>query len=206
MEIKEYFQILKRNWILIVATITIFCLVAFLVTEKQPYNYQSSSAIEIIRYQTQRQADVPYFQYNNYYANQAAAAVSDNIISWLSSASTVAEIYQRAGYPLPTASIRALSKTFTVQKKITTSAVIDISYSSKDREKAIKLIKTASELVKERVEQQNSSDTSSILSVRVNEPVSIAEPKPIGLNTGIAGFAGLLVALGIVSIREALRK
>jgi capsular polysaccharide biosynthesis protein len=206
MEIKEYFQILRRNWILIVATIIVFCLVAFFVTEKQPYNYQSSSAIEIIRYQSQSQADVPYFQYNNYYANQAAAAVSDNIIGWLSSASTVAEIYQRAGYPLPAASIRALSKTFTIQKKIGTSAVIDVSYSSKNQEQAITLIKTASEVVKERVEQQNKSDTSSILSVRVNEPVSIAEPKPTGLNTSIAGFAGLLVALGIVSIREALKK
>lgn len=206
MEIKEYFQVLRRNWILIVVTIIVFCLVAFLVTKRQPYNYQASSAIEIVRYQTQRQADVLYFQYDNYYANQAASAVSDNAIGWLSSASTVAEIYQKAGYPLPTANIRNLGKTFTLQKKVSTSAVIDVAYSSRDQEQARNLIKTASEVVKERVEQQNKNDTSSVLSVRVNEPVSIADPKLTGLNTAIAGFVGLLMALGIVSIREALKK
>jgi capsular polysaccharide biosynthesis protein len=206
MEIKEYLQILKRNLLFLTLILVVFVGVAWTMTEIKATNYRGSSAFEIIRVPSLKQSDVSYFQFDNFYASQVASSVSDNMIGWLASASTVSDIYQRAGYDVPDTSLKALSSTFTATKKKDTAAVVDISYSSTDKEKATRLIKSATETLKSKVSNYNEVDSSAVLITKSSDPVVIPEPKATMVNSLIAGFIGLVVALGLISIREALKK
>lgn len=206
MEIKEYFEVLKKNLWLLLIIIIVFVGAAWAMTASKAPIYKGSAGFEIIRVPSQKQADVSYFQYDNYYASEVAASVTDNMIGWLASASTVADIYEKSGYELPNTSLKALGTTFTATKKKDSAAVIDISYSSADKQKASKLIKAATEVLRTKVDDYNQADTSAVFITKSSEPVVIAEPKSTVINSLIAGFMGLVIALGIISIREALKK
>ncbi|MCX6809370.1 MAG: Wzz/FepE/Etk N-terminal domain-containing protein [Candidatus Berkelbacteria bacterium] len=206
MDIKDYINMLKKNAVFILIITAVFALIAAMFTSSKPFSYQASTAIEISRFQSQKQSDVAYFQFDNFYAAEVAAAVSDNMIGFLSTASTVEQIYQRAGYEVPTSDLKGLGKTFTVKKKISTSAVIDVSYADKDQAKAGALIKTAADVIKTKVEQYNKNDSSAFFVANSDSPVIVKAPKPIAINAIIAGFIGLVLSWGIASIREALKK
>ena len=206
MDIKDYVNMLKKNAIFILIVTAIFAIVASIYTNSKPFSYQASTAVEISRFQSLKQSDVPYFQFDNFYAAEVASAVSDNMVGFLSTASTVEQIYQKAGYDIPSSDLKGLSKTFTVKKKISTSAVIDISYADKDEAKANALIKTAADVIKTKVEQYNKNDSSAFFVANSDLPVIVKAPKPIAINAIIAGFIGLVLSWGIASVREALKK
>lgn len=205
MEVKDYVKFLSRNSVSIIAITLLFTIVAYILTVTRPDTYQSSASLEVTRIEANPQSETPYFQYDNYYSYQTASAVSDNLIGWIESAATVAQIYERAGYEIPNANIRNLSKTFTTTKTVGTSAVISITYSSKDKEQAQKMISTATEVLKEKVEAYNDLSSQNTFSVQYSNPVTVTAPKMEGLNTVIAAFVGLLVAIGTTSIREAIK-
>ncbi len=205
MEIKDYYQILKKNLWLILSITAIFGLVAYLVTASAKPTYQSSVAIEIARQQSQPQTDVNYYQYENYYSQASSSYISSNVIDSLSSASTVAKIFETAGYSLPTGDVKELGKTFTIRKKPETSTVVDVSYSSKDRDQAEKIMLAASQVVQDKITSYDKTDLSGKFVARTDQPVVITVPKQTAINTIIAAFLGLIVSLGIVSIREAIK-
>ena len=132
MEVKDYIRFLSKNYIAVIIITLTFALITYLITIAQPNTYQSSASLEVIKLETKPQSETPYFQYDNYYSYQAASAASDNLIGWIESAATVAQVYNKAGYQIPSANIKDLSKTFTATKTVGTSAIVSISYSSKD--------------------------------------------------------------------------
>jgi len=206
MEFSDYIAILKKNILLMLALGIVLGLVAFFATSKQPTSYQATSALEILRDQTQKQSDVAYYQYDNYYNVQVSANLSDNLVGWLAAPSTVAEIFRGAGYDVPSGDLRDLGKIFTVKKKISTSSVIDVSYVSTDSDKAESLMKAAMTNLKGKVEQYNKSDNSSKFSVSISEPVVIIAPKQLTINTVVAVIVGLLIGTGIAFARESTKK
>lgn len=205
MEIKDYIRFLAKNYILIIAITLLFAVATYIISVIRPDTYQSSASIEVTRFESEPQTDVPYYQYDNYYAYQTASVASDNMIGWASSAATTAEIYKRAGYDIPSVSLKELAKTFTAVKDVSTSAVISLSYSSSDQEKSARMIETATKVLKEKVEAYNKVTDQNTFTVQTSTPVTIAAPKMEALNTVIAAFIGFLIALGSVSIREAIK-
>jgi len=205
MEIKDYYIILKRNLSLIILITIIFALVAFFFTNYQKPTYQSSIAFEVSRVPSLKQSDVDYYQYENYYSSVVSASLATNLSDWLISPSTVTDIFNKSGYPLPTDDIKGLSKVFTVSKKQEASSLITASYSSADQEQARRIIATAGQSLKDRVDEYNQAEASAKYITRVDSPVVIAAPKKILLNTLIATFLGFVISLGIVSIKEALK-
>lgn len=206
MEFSAFMQIFKKNiWIFLVVVI-VFGVVAFAFTYQKPATYQATSAMEVARSQTQKQSQVPYYEYDNYYNVQVSAGLSDNLVGWLAAPSTVAQIYKNAGYDIPKAKLTDLSKVFTVKKKVASSSVLDVSYTSPDPDKAQNLIKAAMDDLKSKVEQYNKADDSAKFSVNVSDPVVIISPKPTAINTVIAIVIGLLVSVGIAFGKESLKK
>lgn len=205
MEIKDYYLVLKKNIWLIISITIVFALVAYIFTALQKPSYQSSIALEIDRLPAQAQSDVNYYQYDNFYSSAVSASLANNMLDWLASASTVTSIFERAGYPLPTSDIKGLSKTFTVGKKQDTSSVVSISYSSVDRNQAIKIIASASEVMKEKIDDYNKTDSSAKFITRSDQPIVVSAPKQILLNIIITAFLGFVISLGVVSAKEALK-
>ncbi len=205
MEIKDYYLILKKNIWLIVLITVVFGVVSYIMTATGKPTYQSSVAIEISRQQSQQQKDVSYYQYENYYSQASSTFISSNISDSLTSASTVAKIFETAGYPTPPGSVKDLGKTFTVRKKQESSTVVDVSYSSKNREQAEKVISAAAQVVQDKINDEGKNDLSGKFIARSDQPVVVTVPKQTTINTIIAVFLGLFVSLGIISIREAIK-
>jgi capsular polysaccharide biosynthesis protein len=205
MEIKDYYLILKRNLFLLIIVTLLFGVVAYLFTNYQKPTYQSSIAIEISRIPALSQSQVDYYQFDNYYTSTVAAQLATNISDWIISPSTVTEVFQQAGYPLPTGDLKGLTKVFTVSKKQESSSVITASYSSSDQTQAEKIISAAGEAVKENIDEYNKAESAGKFLARASEPVVIANPKKTGLNTVIALFLGFVISLGIISLKEALK-
>lgn len=206
MDIADYITIIRKNIALIISTTIIFVAISLGVTWQRPVSYQSSVAIEVTRYQVQSQRDVDYFQYDNFYNTQVATTFANNLVGWAAAASIVAQTYESAGYELPKASLRDLGKTFTAKKKTDGSSVVDISYSSKDSQKAEKMIVAISEVLKEKIENSNSADSSAKFSVLTSDPVVIASPKTYTLNSIIAGLFGLFISISLSFLRESLKR
>jgi capsular polysaccharide biosynthesis protein len=205
MEIKDYYLILKKNLGLLIIITLLFGLVAYLFTTYQKPTYQSSISIEVSRIPALSQSQVDYYQFDNYYTSTVAAQLATNISDWLISPSTVTKIFEKAGYQPPTGDLKGLSKVFTVSKKQETSSVITASYSSSDQAQADKVIAAAGESVKENIDEYNKTESAGKFLVRPSDPVVIATPKNVVLNTVIALFLGFVISLGIISLREALK-
>lgn len=206
MNLAEYINILKKNLIFIILLTLIFVGVTILVTWKKSTVFQSSSAIEITRYQTLKQSEVEYFQYDNFYNTQVATTFANNLVGWAGAPSIVAQTYKEAGYDVPSVSLRDLGKTFTAKKKSEGSSVVDITYSSKDQVKAEKMISSLTLILKEKIEDNNQTDSSAKFNVNLSNPVIIASPKMYALNSVIAGLFGLFIAIGYSFVKESLKK
>jgi capsular polysaccharide biosynthesis protein len=206
MEIADYLAMIKKNIGVFVVLIVLFGGLTGYLTAVQKPTYQTSIAVDITRHQSQKQTDVSYFQYDNYYNTQAAGAISNNIAGWFSSASVVSEIFVTAGYERPEGSLKDIGKIFTAKKKVADSSVIDISYSSDDSVKADKLIKRAGEIVKSKIAEYNRTDSSGSFDVFVSDPVVVETPKMVALNSIIAAIIGLFLAFSYASIKESLKK
>jgi len=206
MDIADYLAIIKRNLAVIISCVILFVAAALLVTWQRPVSYQSSVAVEVTRYQLQSQAEVSYFQYDNFYNTQVATTFANNLVGWAAAPSIVAQTYKDAGYELPNVGLRDLGKTFTAKKKTDGSSVVDINYTSQDSQKAQKMIITLSDVLKEKIEKSNSADASARFSVLTSDPVVIANPKTYALNSIIAGLFGLFIAVSFSFLRESLKK
>lgn len=206
MDIRDYYEIIKKNIAYILLITIVFAAVAMIATIRKAPVFQSSATIEITKSAGNSQANVPYYQYDNYYSVQAASALSDNIIGLANGPATVAEIFQKSGYDLPTGDLKALSKVFTAKKYVTTSGVIELSYSSENQQMAKDLINAATSVLKDKISQYNTTDNNGKFAILTGSPVIIEAPKATALNTVIAAFVGLFVSLGLVFFREALKR
>lgn len=205
MEVRDYIKFLSKNCLMIFLITLAFAAVTYIVSVTKPPTYQSSASLEVSRFEKKSQGEVSYFQYDNYYSYQTASAASDNLIGWIMSAATVAEIYEKAGYSVPNTSLKDLAKTFTAVKVVGTSAVVSISYSAQDKDKSIKIVSTATDVLKGKVENYNNVSDQNVFSVQSSDPFTVIAPKMEVLNTIIAVFIGLLLAIGTASVREAIR-
>lgn len=206
MDFTEYLNVFKKNWILIIVFMVIFGALAFVLTNRQATTYQSSIALEVNKQQDVKQSNVSYYQYDNYYNVQAAAAFSDNIVGWMTAPSTAAEIFKDAGYDLPKGDLVSLGKEFVAKKNLATSSVVNITYSSTDPDKAEKLIKTAAKTMSDKVSQFNTTESGAKFSVFTSDPVVVVVPKQTTVNTVVAVIVALLLCTGISFARESLKK
>jgi len=206
MEFHDYYALLKKNLAVLVTTTLLFGVVAAIFTIKQKTTYQTSMTIDISRHQNQKQSDVNYFQYDNYYTSQVASALADNATSWLSSPSIVSSIFTKAGYEAPEGSLKDMAKIFTAKKKVASSSAIDLSYVSDDKQKSETLIKQAGETVSDRVSNYNKTDTSGKFETYLSDPIIVETPKSVTLNTIIAALIGLFLALSFAVVKESLKK
>lgn len=202
---KDYYIVFKKSiWLVLFVTV-VFAVVSYLMTLSQKPMYQSSVAILIDRVPSRAQNEVEYYQYDNFYSQAVSASLSSSLIDWLSSASTTAKIFETANYPLPNDDVRALAKVFTVSKKQEASSVVNISYSSKDKVQAERIISAAAEVLQEKVTEYSKNDSSAKFITGSDQPVVISAPKQFTINVLIATFLGFVISLGLVSIREALK-
>ena len=204
MELREYLKIFQKNISLILACAVLVGTAAFVYTFRQPVTYETAGNITVVPKSAGELKNV--YEYDGYYALQAAASFTTTITSWLGSPDTVSEIYQKAGLDVGNQSAKALSK-FVKTTPIANSFSLKYQLSTTEKEKTSKLAKAATDVVKEKTTSFNQK-TSSKLNFEINsdEPIIIENKPPVTLYTIAGTLAGFVLGLFLALLREYFKK
>lgn len=151
MEFREYYKILRSNPSIVIYTIVIFVVTAYIWSNRQGEFYSASLNLNISRVETQNSAD---YRYDQFYRLQADEKIADAVEQWLKSPGTVSEILNKAGINVSSKSIRDLSKNFRAEK--ISSVTVNVRYLSSSEEEAKKISSAVSAIIDERIKSLNS--------------------------------------------------
>lgn len=195
MELRIFFKLIKRYWlgIFLITLSTTIGAVGFSL--KKPVGYDVAVGV-VTGYENNQKENNAFYQFDGFYASQAAERFSQVILGVLKSASTTKEIYDTAGIPLEDVSIKALSQVFKPQKR--TERVIEVNYSAPNPEEAEKLGKALATVMNIQAEIETKGSKEGSFKVLTSPPVILkASPNTfIWAFLGMAG--GLFLALSIV--------
>jgi len=202
MELRIFLSLIKQYWLGIVLVTLCTTLGAVGFSLKKPVAYDVAVGI-VTGYENNQKENNAFYQFDGFYASQAAERFSQVILGVLKSASTTKEIYDTAGIPLEDVSIKALSQVFKPQKR--TERVIEVDYSASSPEEAGKLGKALATVMNIQAEIETKGSKEGSFKVLTSAPVILkASPNTlIWALLGVAGglFLALFTILGIAYFR-----
>lgn len=191
----QFLKILRRELGKILVIVVIFAGVTFLIAKTQPPVYEAATTVSVNPKTLLKQAEVNFYLYDNYYAIQATGFIADTISAWVQSPGIVAQIYDRAGQPLPQGDTQKLSRIFATKKETEKVNVLTISTTGEDATQIKKLIETASQVVQDEIAKLNKAQTTTQFDTNFTPPVVITLPSKNLIYAAIAGIIGFLLAL-----------
>ncbi len=169
MELKEYIQIIKKQYFLVIAIIIVTVLIAegyFIFRQK---DYNTSLLINITRTGTQETTD---FRYDDFYRLQADEKFTETLVQWLKSPRVVLDILDEAGVDTKDMNLRKLSKAIRPEKM--SSQVILISYVSQDSQTAKKISQSIVNVISKKTEDLNEDQKNNTwFKIISNDPVIV---------------------------------
>jgi len=205
MEQDTFFIILRKRTSIFLLTVIILTLGTYIFTAKQKPTYQAIATVVVSRQSAVEQQKVSYYLYDNYYTIGASGLLTDTILSWLVSPSTVVEIYQKAQVPMPHKNASKLSKIFTTKKQVSTSNVAEFSLINSNKDHATKISQTALALMKEKVPQFGQENNAPFQISTYGPEILTLSPQVL-LNTVVAFIASILLGLFFVFLAESFSK
>ena len=171
MELREYFKIIGRHWLVFLLSIIVLTLGTFLYLKMQPKTYLASTTLTVNKASAVKQSQVSYYIYDNYYNVQSSQLFSQIVTSWFSSPSVVSEIYDKAGVVVPDVAQSKLSKTFKALRQ--EPATINVMLVSANRDDTGKLIDAAATVMQEKTNELARTDKENVYDiVKFNSVVS----------------------------------
>ncbi|MFH1235377.1 MAG: hypothetical protein V1685_00360 [Parcubacteria group bacterium] len=154
-----------------------------------PVKFDTSISFSIDRVSIQ---ETSAYQYDGYYAIQAADLFSQTILSWFLTPSVLLEIYDYADIDPGLTTIEELTTRFKAKKYSAQNVVV--RYVERDRATAEKIASALTTVIEERAATSNqTAQQESVFAVSGAIPV-ITEKSPSPLFTGIVGLiAGILL-------------
>lgn len=169
MELKEYIQIIKKQYFLVIAIIIATVLIAegYFIFRQKDYNI--SLLINITRTGTQETTD---FRYDDFYRLQADEKFTETLVQWLKSPRVVLDILDEAGVDTKDMNLRKLSKAIRPEKM--SSQVILISYVSQDSQTAKKISQSIINVISKKTEDLNEDQKNNTwFKIISNDPVIV---------------------------------
>jgi len=203
MELKEYLRIIKKHLFLILACALITTTGGYLFARQQSTKYEAVGDITVVPQGAAELKNV--YEYDGYYALQAATIFTTTISSWLASPDSVMEIYQKAGLDIKGQTSKSLSK-FIKTTPVLNSVALKFQLQTASKENTLKLAKGVNELVKEKTETFNQTAGSKTkFSLNLSEPLIIENRPPVGLITLCALVVGAVLGIFLAFLKEYLR-
>lgn len=203
MELRDYFKIIGKHYIVFIIIVLLCGLFAFIFTKTQKVTYTAQTTVTVNKASSLKQSQANYYLYDNYYNVQSAALFSQIVTTWFSSPSLVKEIYQKAGIEVPNVSQSKLSKTFKAVRE--EPATITVSITGTNQDQLNKLINAATDVLQ--TETNNlGKNNDSFYEIAEFIPITIQnQPNPgqntlIGLVSGV--ILGIIVVLGIAYFKR----
>jgi len=201
MDLKEYIQIIRKNWktfVFIIFLVFATTLIYFLF---RPISYSTSLTINITRSGKQ---ETTYYQYDDFYRLQADEKFAETLVEWLKSPRTVADIYHQAGLDYQNLSSRKLSKIFRAQKL--SSQLVAISYGSANEEIARKISLAISKKITENINSLNQDQKEDTwFKIVVHDPVIVLDNFNWLFISGASLLLGIFLAFWIVLLIHYLK-
>lgn len=194
-------SIFRRPWTSLIFLALVGSLVAAVFAARQPVRYQTSISFAVNRID---KAPSTTYQYDGYYAIQAADLFSQTVVSWFSTPSVLVEVYERAGVSTAPTSLRNLTSRFKTKKYAAQNIVVTFGEETEERARLIAEAVTAT--MQTRAAKLNqTAEAQALFEIVGSKPVIVAT-KPSIVTFAVAGFlVGFLVGLTLLSLTAYLR-
>jgi len=199
MELRDYLKIIaKRIWLLL-GVIVLVMLGVYFYSASQTISYSGSARL-YVSVQKNASENPPYYQYDNYYAQQSSLLFADTVVAWLQDTSNITEIYKAAGVDLSNVNLADTSKL--VQAKKNQGGAVDITYNSRDRNIVENVLIKSEEFAKNKVKNWAGNVQTENINIESSDPVVFEKRPELTLNMLIGLAAGIFLGLVLVFFVE----
>lgn len=202
MNLKNYLEVIKKRKFFIIffgIVCGIFGLIFSLVT---PKSYDALILLSIHRVNREKTAD---FQYDNYYAIQAAEYVGNTVVSWLEMPEIILEIYEKAGQINQLGNVYAAARK--IRPKQISSHLVRVKLNDKDKEKVSSLSRALVDVIRDRISKiEVTPEGQSSFSIDSAEPVITERTYDPFLVTLVGFIGGGLLGIGFSFCLEYLKE
>jgi len=198
MELRDYLTMYWRQRWLIVTMVVVATLTTYLVASTRPVQSGVSTSFAVNRVNREI---TPDYQFDGYYALQAADLFAQTVVSWFSTPAILQEIYQEANLDPASKSIDTLPSRFHVKKYSAQNIVV--RFTERTPQRAEQVAVAMNTVLTERTEQLNqTADNKSLFALVATKPV-VADAKP---NPWLFSAAAAVVGLGLALLTAAGRQ
>lgn len=202
MELRDYLKIYWQQRGMIVGISLVAAIAAYVTAAVQPTRYAASESFAVNRVNKET---TDQYQYDGYYALQAADLFSQTVVSWFSTPSVLQEIYTAAAINPDIRSVNTLPSRFKVKRYSAQNIVIRFSEST--RERADKVVVAMRQVMEERARSLNrTAEGKSIFEIVGTAPViAPAQPNP-WVYGSMALILGFFFSLFVAAARHYIRE
>jgi ElaB/YqjD/DUF883 family membrane-anchored ribosome-binding protein len=199
MGLEDLIRFVRRSGALVLLTTVVAGGVAAAVASAQPKAVETSITFAVNRVNRE---PTPDYQYDGYYALQAADLFAQTVVSWLSTPAVVRDIYAEADIPVNARSLADYSGRFRTKKY--SAQNITVRFTEADESTARTVATAVVATLQERTASLNeTSDEKSIFALEASDPVVSIQRPPVGTAATIGALAGLLLGILAGAMREA---
>lgn len=201
MELKEYWNIIKKDSKVFFLVIVLMILASGGYFIFRPVAYDVSLALNVTRKGAQQTTD---YRYDDFYRLQADEKFSETVVEWLKNPRVAVDIYTKAGMNIDGLSLRKLGKMLKAEKL--SSQIVSISFSAPDEASAKRIADSISVVVEKNVEALNENQNEDTwFHVIAQKPVIVKNQGTVWMIFVFPMLAGLFVGLWVVMIRHYLK-
>lgn len=191
---------IKYRWFIIILTI-VGLVTSLTYALLKPAYYDTSLSFAINRINRQ---ETPDYQYDGYYAIQAADLFSQTVMSWLLTPSVLLEMYKKAGIDPKIASLETFTARFKTKQYSPQNIVV--RYKERDYQTADKIAGAIVSVVEERAAAANQTvDQKAFFEVVGAKPVIVKRSPVVWLHALLGFIAGFLLSSVLAYTIEYLR-
>ncbi len=192
---KQFFQNYKK----FIISITLIVMIAgFLLAILTPVKYRANISLQV--FNTNRQ-DTAEYQYDNFYAIQAAEQLTKTVKAWLANPQIIAQAYQSAGLEYDNNQLPKLIKS--ISAKQLSPHDLNVSFKSQSENDGKALANSIINEISNQLKQsEKTSKNQPAFELLASNPYVFSEKYNPYLISLIGLFAGLLLAIGLASLRE----
>lgn len=201
MELRDYMKVhWSQRW-MILTMVLVASGAAAIVAGTRPEQTGVSVSFAINR--TNREVTTQY-QYDGYYALQAADLFAQTVVSWFSTPSVLREVYEHAQLDPEIQSLNSLPSRFKVRKYSAQNIVV--RFNERTPERATKVAESLKQVMEEKATRLNqTADGKSIFEIVGATPVSAPSRPNIGFIVAITAVLSFALALFVSAARHYLR-
>jgi capsular polysaccharide biosynthesis protein len=204
MELNNYWLIIKRNSYITIVLCLVFAGLAYYHWTKNKVDYSGTVTFTI----GNQSSDITsQDNFGQFYNLSAASYLADTLSGWLGSPNVVADVYAKAGYPLPKTKLTNLATTIKTTKNTLTSGVVVAQMGASSHEGTVNLLNASIGVVNDQLDAVHKDGTiPTQMTIHASSPVVVDQANNPYIAVLIAAISGIIVGVVISLFVEAVRQ